>query len=367
MEIRLFRKEEMQLLQQSIHEIWGSEHVLSREANLLNHMFQQTPNHNQIASPEEYSFLGVWNGKKVIGLLGVMAFHYNQYGKKGTAYCLTNWIVEEKYRYTGAGLKLIQHVKDSQPNMILSLGVGEKAASIYKMMRWEMNMDVPRWIGIMNKPQVSKVFLNGESKAIRYYNELQVVKQSSSAKASHIQSLNVEKWDAFYWGTFAKETVGIARDAAFLSWRYLNHPTFTYRLIAIENEEAYEGLAVVRVEEVAGGYKIGRIVEMIYSSQDSAIALANAIVELDDEVLFYDFYSFSSVSTWGVEAVGFKRVYKTEKDSFVLPTRFQPIDLSNTTMVSAIYLADQNQNKFNIATDQQWYITKGDADQDRPN
>lgn len=365
MKIRLFRKDEQQLLKQAIHDVWGRNHILSYDDSLLHHMFFQTPNHTSIATKEEFSFLGVWDQNKVIGLLGVMTYTFNQYGKKGKAYSLTNWIVEEQYRHTGAGLQLIQYVLDLKPEMVLSLGVGEGAAPIYKLMRWEMNMDVPRWIGLQKKEEVVDALLDSNSHAIRYYNEIHEV--LTARKAKRIQALDDELWNEFYWNIFAKDTIGIARDAAFLNWRYFNHPTFDYIALAVKDGEQYEGLAIVRIEEVTGGSKIGRIVEMMYSTQDSAVALANAIVHLDESVLFYDFYSFSTVSTWGLEAVGFKRVYKTEEDPFVLPTRFQPVDLEITSMISAIYLTERSKEKFNVALDQQWYITKGDADQDRPN
>lgn len=366
MNITLFKKNEIVALQQAIHEVWGKCHVLSRDVALLEYMFAQTPKHDWIATSDEYSFLGVRDADKVVGLLGVMPFLYNQYGKKGIACCLTNWVVEEAYRHTGAGLKLIQYVLDLQPDMVLSLGVGQKATPIYKLMRWEMNLDVPRWVGVVHREMVKDVFLNGNSHSIRYYDSVRPVKQCP-IKAKLINSLDVEKWDDFYWTVFAKKTIGIARDAGFINWRYLKHPNFDYKLIAVENEHSYKGLAVIRIEKVAGKYKIGRIVEMMYDSQESAIALANAVIELDNEVLFFDFYCFSSVSTWGLETVGFKRVFKSEEDPFVLPTRFQPIDLETTNMVSAIYLSEHNKQQINCVLDQQWYITKGDSDQDRPN
>lgn len=365
MEIRPFQYDEIKKVQDAIHTIWSPHHILSRDQKLFEFMFEQLPHKNSVFHTEEYAMLGAFDGEEIIGFLGTMPFTFNNKGKKGLAITFANWIVKESMRHTGAGLKLISEAKALNPDAIVVLGIGKQAKPIYDMMRWNVLEDTPRWVGINDKELVSDVFLEGDQSPIRYYSNIQEI--VCSTVAQRIESLNSELWDEFYWNVFAKNTIGIARDAAFLNWRYFNHPTFDYIALAVKDGEQYEGLAIVRIEEVANGYKIGRIVEMMYSTQDSAVALANAIVHLDESVLFYDFYSFSTVSTWGLEAVGFKRVYKTEEDPFVLPTRFQPVDLEITSMISAIYLTERSKEKFHVALDQQWYITKGDADQDRPN
>ena len=50
-----------------------------------------------------------------------------------------------------------------------------------------------------------------------------------------------------------------------------------------------------------------------------------------------------------------------------MPTRFQPVDYENMKLNGAIYLNDSLKKKLNPLSQYQWYITKGDADQDRAN
>ena len=74
----------------------------------------------------------------------------------------------------------------------------------------------------------------------------------------------------------------------------------------------------------------------------------------------------SGVTAWGLEAVGFRRIPETI-NKVLIPTRFQPVDLENFKIKAAIYVSEEAKKEINNLNDHQWYITKGDADQDRPN
>lgn len=367
MEIRFFKKTEKTLLKTAINTLWAANHILSRDEKLLDFMFSNYPNSNLITDEDELNFLGAWENGEVIGLLGVMPFTFNNKGKKGMACCLTNWIVNPEYRHQGAGLALINYVHNLKPDMILSLGVSLEGSKVYKLMRWDIVEDVPRWIGLGDKNSTVKLLLQHDEKPTRHWNEVQRVNTNSTYNISEITSLDDNQWNDFYWKVFAKGSVGIARDASFINWRYLQHPHFNYRVIVCKEGNQYKGIAVVRFEKILENQTIGRIVEFISSDQDSSVQLANAVISLEERVLFYDYYCFSNISSWGLEAVGFKRILKSEDDQYVLPSRFQPIDYKNTSMLSAVYLPDKFKDKWNPLTDQVWYITKGDSDQDRPN
>lgn len=367
MEIRLFRINETELLMKSIDELWAKNHILTRDLNLLKYMFYDNPNRDLITDKDHLTFLGAWIDGQVIGLLGVMPFIFNDRGKKGLACTLANWIVHPEYRNSGAGLALINYVHNFKPSIILAMGLSDEAAKLYKLMRWSYIEDVPRWIGILNKDVVVKTLLNEDSTPIRHVNPLQVIEVSSMDTCEEVYEIDEESWNQFLNKYFTKKSIGVNRDYTYLNWRYFSHPTFEYRKFVCRNENEIKGLMVVRIELIQKKYKIGRIVEFIASDQDSAVLLANELISLDSEILFYDFYCFSSISSWGLEAIGFKRVFNSAKDPFMLPTRFQPVDASNTKLGAAMYISEKQIIKLNHLADQMWYLTKGDADQDRPN
>ncbi|MDM5231841.1 GNAT family N-acetyltransferase [Lysinibacillus pakistanensis] len=367
MEIRLFKIDEIALLMESIHRIWAKNHILARDEQLVRFMFYDNPNRQLITDDNHLTFVGAWIDGEVVGLLGAMPFEFNDQGKKGLAITLANWIVDPNYRDSGAGLALLDFVQGLNPNIILAMGLSEEAAKLYRLMRWSLVEDIPRWIGLNNKELTIQAILNGNEQPIRYVNPLKGLNVNSNISCFEITSLQEEEWEQYNKGFFEKKSIGVKRDSKFLKWRYFNHPTFNYRKFVCKDSSGITGLLIVRIELIQNQFKIGRIVEFIAKNQDSAVKLANELVALDSEILFYDFYCYSSISSWGLEAIGFKRTFTSQEDLFMLPTRFQPIDYLNTKLMTAMYISDKQTYRLNHIADQLWYITKGDADQDRPN
>ncbi|PLT35491.1 hypothetical protein [Bacillus sp. V5-8f] len=368
MEIRFFKVSETNELQQGINDIWGKNHILVREEKLLKYMFFENPSKNKFIDDNHYSFLGAWKNGRLIAILGIMPFNLNIQGRKEVGCSLANWAVLQENRNSGAGLALMQEVQKFQPSVILALGINENVALLYKMMGWKVLYETPRWIGILNKEKTIDKMLGGDHGLLRYWKEVKAVQTNSNYIVNEVNDLEKEKWDKFYWEYFAKQSAGFTRDYSFIKWRYLLHPYFKYKvLLCIDADGNYKGLAIIRIENVLNGESIGRIVEFISSDQDSAISLANSLINIDKDMLFFDFFCFSSISTWGLEAVGFKRTLKSLTDNLVVPLRFQPLDLEVTNLMASMYVTPKLLKEYNIIKDNLWYVTKGDADQDRPN
>jgi GNAT superfamily N-acetyltransferase len=367
MEIRYFRRSETEQLKNAIHTVWSPNHILSRNDQLINYMFHENPAKNHWIESEHYSFLGVWVDSKIVGMLGVMPFEVNNKGLTRVGCSLTNWIVLPEYRSTGAGFALFHTVKEHNPEMILSLGINSTVGKLYRKMGWSILQDVPRWVGIVNKRKTIEKMLDGNELPLRYWNELKTIQSYNDYQISH--HIEEEPWDRFYKEFFAPKTIGFARNYQFIKWRYMNHPIFNYNIITCKDKNNnIKGMAIIRIESLLNDCeKIGRIVEFIAVDQDSSICLANAVAEMSQDLLFLDFYCFSSVSTWGLESIGFKRILESENDPVVVPTRFQPIDLTITNMMAAFSVQPDIKNKINLAEESCFYITKGDSDQDRPN
>lgn len=366
METRWFRKSEQSLLKEAIDSIWAKGHVFTRNDTLLNHMFFENPFRNLVVKGDDFSFLGLWDEGRIVGILGVIPYEVNVKGKKALGAALTNWKVDSKY--AGAGLKLLNSVKRYNLSIILSLGINSTVAKLYHALNWYVLDDVPRWIGFVNRNKVAAaIFKNTDDTLISSCRELRPIICKHDLK--HVSYLDEQKWNQFYWNVFARRTIGFARSYAFLNWRYLKHPVFEYQILAvIDQQGCYTGLLVYRVEEIMNGsYKIGRIVEFMALDHQSSIALANEILLRNEDVLFWDFYNLSGISAWALENIGFQRKPDWLRDEIVVPTRFQPLDLSCVNMMASMYVSDDVKEQYNLMSDLQWYVTKGDSDQDRPN
>jgi hypothetical protein len=181
-------------------------------------------------------------------------------------------------------------------------------------------------------------------------------------------------WDSFDWPKVASRIAGAARDLSYLIWRYVNHPCFEYRLIAIPGAN-HTGIAVWRLETIRRVTdrgteeldKIGRLVEFLPASLENAgdllsvvwneLAVAGAIGA--------DFYGYHLEHRNWLSKCGFRPV-EEHADGSMIPSRFQPVESRSQTILGAV-LAQNELPFYPGESHGMWYWTKSDADQDRPN
>ena len=229
-----------------------------------------------------------------------------------------------------------------------------------------MTKSLPRWIVVTDKEAVLKNLLPESTNPI-ILPELHSMDFSTSLKVA-VDELNKNKWDEYYFNVFAPMTIGTQRDYRFLKWRYMESPVLRYRIITVYNDN-YDclGLAVFRREYVLDGkFALERIVEFISVRAEASIVLANALIKTFPDVIAWDFYCLSNITAYGLEAVGF-RCIPDWMDYVMMPTRFQPIDYTHLKINGSVYLDEKIRFNVDQMTTIPWYITRGDADQDRAN
>ncbi|AOK90569.1 hypothetical protein AOU00_12445 [Paenibacillus polymyxa] len=374
MEIRLFRRDETDLYMEAIDKIWRKSHILSKDKALADFMFYNTPQHEKYVGKENYGAIGVWEDGKIVGLGGLMLFEFNLNGETEAACNVTNSIVLEEYRSSMAGLLLYAKPLDLYP-FFCNFGIGlskfsmrVSPAAISRDIVTQPIYKLDRMVGILDKKKTSEVLLDGNENYLRNYGMVRKVTQYGDKTVR--QELVKDRWDSFYYTHIAPKTISVSRNFEFLSWRYLNHPTFNYLVYTAQDQAGnYEGLFIARVESIVNNTaKILRIVEFISKNQDASIALANKIVEIGTEeaVLFADFYCTTDMFNFGLESVGFKKEFTSDDDKIVLPSRFQPVDLSVVNLNACLSFYGKKVKRLNLLNNN-IYFTKGDSDQDRPN
>ncbi|MEQ6356844.1 hypothetical protein ABNX05_19630 [Lysinibacillus sp. M3] len=363
--VRFFESNEQKSLQKAIDELWVNNHIYVRDVKLLNSMFYESPYKHFITQSNDYSFLGVWDNQKIVGLLGVIPFKFNQKGKISFGVCLTNWIVEESYRKTGAGMELLKFVQNLNPSIILSLGINDNVKKLYKALKWEVMDSLPRWVGIVNKQRVIEKVFKGNDSSLKNIDEIKIVENDSDMNHFIFNNtgLNSMQWNLFHESKLLSKYIGISREFNYIEWRYLKHPTFTYKYVLYKDNDGIKGLVIYRIESILKDSKIGRIVEILTDDKEVELKLIKHLINYEKSLLFWDFYCASTIASWSLENVGFK---KSDNQSY-FPTRFQPLDLSVSSIKSAIYINPGVLKKLNVFDINPWYITKGDSDQDRPN
>ena len=366
MDIRFFRLSERQLLLDSIDRLWRHEHIYVRSPAVLEHLVLNTPYRIEYAGADNYSFVGMWDDDKVVGLAGMIPQKLNVFGNAHPSQTTTVWIVDKNHHRKLNGMKMLKSLSEVKPMMHLVIGISETHKWIAQSLGWYVFEDFPRWIAVVNKEDIIKHLLPNDD--TESYLPMAHCADFHSDKYRVSNSFDGDSWDIFYREKFAPIFIGTARDAEFLKWRYESSPVLKYDFISITDADGnYHGLAVVRIESIAEGrYKIGRILEFIAVETEPAILLGNAVLNSDASVLMWDFYCLSEVTAFGLESVGFRRI-PFWIDKVMMPTRFQPVDYEHMKIVGAIDLNANIREQLSTMPVPQWYITKGDADQDRAN
>jgi hypothetical protein len=181
-------------------------------------------------------------------------------------------------------------------------------------------------------------------------------------------------WEKNGWPHFAPKLVGAARHLGYLTWRYCNHPCFRYRSLAVEDGDR-TGLLVWRLETIRRGTahapedadRIGRLVEFLPSSRKNARALFTRFRhELAEAGAFgADYYGYHGETRAWLEEAGFLEV-SGHPDGPAIPSRFQPLEPRGGNILSAVFVAD-DVPACSMDPFCNWYWTKSDSDQDRPN
>lgn len=365
MEIRLLKINEFDRLLEAIHDLWNPNHVYCRNPELLKYMVYNTPYRKDYCGNDDTTYYVIFDGDKIIGFSGLIPLEGNLYGKSVTGTTGTILKVDKKYKF--AGIDLLNEVFSSDPAIHVGIGMNPRAMRLYRALGWYTFDDLPRWIWTNNFSELKKVFSIPNNTNISCLQNNAHCNNSFN-DSNFFNSIESNKWDEFYYKEFAPKTVGIKRDYKFLKWRYIDYPFFKYKLIALKDSLGnYQGLAVYRIENILNGeYQLGRILEFIYTDIDYGIQLAAKLQTIDKNILVWDFYCLSSITALALERCGFIRLPANETQKYI-PTRFQPIDFEIMNIKGAIRFNSTIKKSISLVADQQWYLTRGDADQDRPN
>jgi hypothetical protein len=158
---------------------------------------------------------------------------------------------------------------------------------------------------------------------------------------------------------FPQPAQGALRDRDFLRWRYEEHPAFTYEFLFSSD---FSSVLVFHEErERETGTLVLRVVDLLACARDH-LALLSAVVGAGQErgAAIVDFFCSLDCYPHALSAAGFFDEAKHSDGHFA--ALFQPLDFRRTSIRVLASCPGWNQGRL-----EDWYITKADSDQDRPN
>jgi hypothetical protein len=373
-EFRYARCDEYPRISGFIDQYWAKDHVYVRTPALFEWTFRRPG----FWDANEYSFALAEDGGELIGILGGIPYTFNAFGNTRRGMWIVNYAIRPDHRKGAAALRLLSMFRNPSFPVVIASGLTRTTVVIYRVLRGQVLPATPRHVVVL--PGAAERMTRLISLANPEWNGSRAAALAAAFELPALPEPQAEygatlppDWDRLNWSALALTTAGAVRDSDYLTWRYLKHPCFEYRILTLGEGER-TGLLIWRLETVrldtAGGRieidRIGRIVEFLPASRENGRLLVAGLQRqlADAGALGGDFYGYhgctrSVLSENGVLSAA------VHPDGTALPARFQPI-APGSEILNAMF-ADPGLPDCTIAGDCPWYWTKSDSDQDRPN
>jgi hypothetical protein len=358
-----------------LNDHWAKNHIYVRNPELFNWSFH----HPHIWDQEGYSFALALEKEEIVGILGGVPFRFNCFGQISKGIWLVNWMLRPDFRRGLVSLQLQNMFRRKPFETFIGFGNKPSVVPLYRARGFKILHDIPRHFVVLPqaldrmKDLLSLTYPEWPLDRVhKLASEFQLVGMPEASEES--QNSIPTSWNQQGWSHLAKTSVGAARDYEYLKWRYLDHPLFQYRVISLTDGERI-GILVWRLETIHRTTqhgveevdRLGRVVEFLpFSAQNAKDLISHLYLELDEEsALGADFYGFFGQARQQLEKMGFRSV-DAHPDGGFIPSRFQPLDERGGQIGSAV-LTLPGVPDCSADLSCQWYWTKSDSDQDRPN
>ena len=299
-----------------------------------------------------YTLWLVMHRHEIVGQLGFVPFTAltPAFERFQGAYPI-NLMVQPEYRAMGIGAILLARLLKQIPCLV-NPGVNQAGAMLGLGLGMRDLGSLRRYVALMDVSAARALAIDGRLPA--GVQEITPVDKAAEVIAS--TEVPAAAGASF---AFPQPCFGAERSREFLRWRYENHPAFTYEFLFSPD---YTSILVFHEErEKSTGSLIIRVVDVLAPTEHQA-ALFHAVLLAAKarSAAIVDFYCSLSCYDAALKAAGF--FVEAEQSGGRIAALFQPLDLRETGIR---VLASHPDWSSGVLGD--WYITKADSDQDRPN
>jgi hypothetical protein len=292
-----------------------------------------------------YSFVVARSDGDVAGILGyIPTRRFDPALANANVVWLTTWKVRHDATVAGLGLALLQHLAAMEPHIAIgAIGLNPATRPIYEALGYRLG-ELQHYVF----PNVTLRRFELASLTLR-------PAPPGDDPATPLTAMALSRQDEFERladaGFPAPTGVVPRKTARYFHARYVCHPLYSYRVLALTDREAVVGLLAARTTGHAGRRAL-RIVDFL-GPPDLIGRLGRVLQSLvqEQDAEYADVYNVG-IGTAAFERAGFRRVDPDGGD--VVPNHFEPFERRNVRLWFSIKGAGDPM------------LFKGDADQDRP-
>jgi GNAT superfamily N-acetyltransferase len=331
--------------------MYSGDYILSRDPAFLRWQFGPTP-----GSSADHHVIIALVDDRIRGCIGYIPIDLTVGGRQMRAAWAANWMVDQSVRRLGLGPLLVRDLV-KRFEVTLALGGNSDAHDLLPRMGWTDFGMLHRYVAVIDPRAAARLT---ESNTLDWPVEPMPAGygRPPAARVPRFHDDVTAFWDEGFGSTMA----GTRRSAAYLNWRYADHPTFEYRMFELRCDGRIQGFGVSRIEAVRDSdVRVARILELV-GDRDRPQALLSAMLDdaRDSGAAVVDFFCSSARMDQVLADAGF--LQSRMAPAAEIPILFQPIDRSRT---GVLFMASLTKAPHELAT-AEWYVTKSDGDQDRP-
>lgn len=296
--------------------------------------------------------------EKILGYLGIIQNKFSYFGNQIQSKCFANLMIDKSIRKIGLGASLIKN-SEKNSDILYLIGYNSNVAKVYKQLDWNINFDLNRFIYIINNINTSELSLIKIEKSNIDYN--------ANNKNFKIEKINsFDNYFNLFWEKIKnKYSLTVYRDKNYLKWRFENHPILKYDIFKAIYKNEIVSYIILRIEKFEK-YKVARIIDFIsYDDFEKNILYEIIKYYKKEKIDFIDFFFTGNFHMKSLKKIGFENAQIYPYNS--IPMLFNPIDRKRKTINFSFKLINKKLYNENIYNINNWYITKADGDQDRPN
>ncbi len=343
-EITWSRREELDEVTAILSTHWVASSIFPRSRELLDWSCR-------FCREESRGFLRATRDGQLAGFIFVNLQHLSVLGKFEKT-CFPSMV---KSLFAGAGRMLLGNFLNEISSHVISLGANAKSQSVWTQIGTnEYASGMPRWWYIVSAQKVRSMY---RSHGLEW--------SFAVGSRAHIEPeewqdwIPGDEWDETFEKVIAPQIIGTWKDTSYINWRYITHPTFQYH---VKRPPSGKGLIVYRIAELLNeareptGFKAMRVVDFLVDPEEGAAMGARLIQEAEaTDCAFIDFYCSSVKFGLPLQEAGFSL------GEAMLPSLFSPLDFEFRPVSYGIRIPGISIH------DPRLYLTRSDADQDRPN
>lgn len=298
---------------------------------------------DQVVATAMLSDIDVWAGESLV---------------KGSF--LHEWYAAANHGFVG--LELLASVLDRLP-MIIGAGPSMSSMVTFKRIRPLRVVPLQRLVLVVDPKRSHDLSFEQSRQSLAYL-------QSLTPRGAKPGAVMLDRFDDAYdqvWlGMRAGLQVAADRTAAYMNWRYFEHPRFRYYVARCDGG-AGAAYFVWRIETVPAGAAVARLCDAIGTPDALAAAVPQllALWKQIPDFAFGDFFCTNDAVCAALLDGGF--AHALTMPGLDLPRLFSPLaaDLRKTLYFYFSYAKDLRLSpRFEPGRS---YFTKGDSNQDRPN